>query len=175
MTFAYLPVALAALVIVVVDGSVVPSAPPAELLAGHVVGPPALVARFAERIEVAGDGALTATRGGRSCAARTVDAARGLVALAPLARCLGAAHVDWDARTKTLALAFDGPILLRTMPPFDPAAPQVAPTTVFTPEPASPTPRSVDTGAPRPRRTAIPVTPSSLDPAPSPAFTGPSP
>lgn len=175
MTSAYLPVALGALVIVVVNGSFVPSVPPASLRAGRVVGPRELVARFAERIDVAPDGTLTVTRRDRSCVAPVVDAAFGLVELAPLARCLGAEHVDWDPRTKTLALAFDGPVLLRTLPAFDPGAPQVAPTTVFTPEPAPATPRAPDTGVPRPRRTAIPVTPSSLEPAPSPALRAPSP
>ncbi len=175
MTPVYLPVALGALVIVVVNGTFVPSVPPASLRAGRVVGPAALIARFSDRIDVAADGTLTVTRRDRTCVARAVDAALELVELAPLARCLGAEHVAWDARTKTLALAFDGPILLRTLPPFDPNAPQVAPTTVFTPEPTSAPPRAVDSGIPRPRRTAIPVTPSSLDPAPNPALTGPSP
>jgi hypothetical protein len=175
VTSAYLPVAIGAFVLVVVNGMFVPSAPPASLRAGRVVGPPALVARFAERIDVAPDGTLTATRGERNCVARAVDPARELVELAPLARCLGAEHVDWDPKAKTLALGFDGPIVLRALPPFDPSAPQVAPTMVFTPEPAPTTPRAVDTGVPRPRRTAIPVTPSSLDPAPSPAVIGPSP
>jgi hypothetical protein len=169
VTGAYLPVALGALVIVVINGTFAPSAPPASLRAGRVVGPPALVAHFADRIDVAGDGTLTATRRGRSCVARAVDVALELVEIAPLARCLGASHVGWDVRTKTLALAFDGPILLRTLPPFDPSAPQVAPTMIFTPEPAAATPRAIDTGVPRPRRTAIPVTPSSFEPAPSPA------
>ena len=157
MTAAYLPVTIAALVVVVVNGTFVPSVPPASLRDGRVVG------------------TLTATRRERTCVARAVDAALELVELAPLARCLGAEHVAWDGRTKTLALAFEGPILLRTLPPFDPSAPQVAPTTVFTPEPPAAPPRAVDTGVPRPRRTAIPVTPSSLDPAPNPALTSPSP
>lgn len=132
------------------------------LIGGRVVAPPALVARFADRIDVAGDGSLVATRGARTCGARSVDAAALLIELAPLARCLGAEHVGWDARTKTLALTFGGPVVVRTLPPFDPAAPQVAPTAVFTPEPAPPAPRVIDSGTPHPRRTAIPISPSPL-------------
>ena len=133
--------------------------PSAALRNGHVVAPPVLVAHFADRIDVAADGTLTASRGERSCVARSVDAAAVLVELAPLARCLGAQHVGWDPRAKTLALTFGGPVMVRTMPPFDPTAPQVAPTTIFTPQPPPPTPRVIDTGAPRPRRTAIPLPP----------------
>lgn len=148
--------------IVVVNGSIIPSAPPAALVGGRVVAPPALVARFADRIDVGDDGTLVATRGTHTCAARSIGATAVLVALAPLARCLGAEHVGWDARTRTLALTFDGPVVVRTLPPFDAAAPQVAPTTVFTPEPAPATPRIIDSGMPRPRRTAIPMSPSPL-------------
>jgi hypothetical protein len=78
------------------------------------------------------------------------------VALAPLVRSLGG-DAHFDARTKTLALAFDGARVIETPTPFDPRAPQVAPTTIFTPQPPAPTPRVVETGVPVPRRTAIPV------------------
>ena len=158
MTPHHLLVALAALVTVIVDGSFVPTDPPASLRDGHVVAPLALIARIADRVELSPAGVVSAYRGERACVARPLPGSDpALVALAPLARCLGASHVAWDGTAKTLALAFEGPVVVRTLPPFDPVAPQAAPTTVFTPEPATPTPRVIVTGSPRPRRTAIPI------------------
>ena len=167
---------LAALVTVVVNGSFVPSSPPAALRDARVVGSLSLVARFAERVDVAAGGVVTVRRGERVCAARPIAGSDpAVVALAPLARCLGGS-VGWDNRTKTLLLAFDGPVEVRTLPPYDPSAPRAVPTTVFTAEPAPPTPRVIATGSPRPRRTAIPVTPSwPLTPAPASTPTVPRP
>jgi hypothetical protein len=147
------------LVVVLVDGTVVPSAPPATVMAGRVVGPAELVARFVDRVELR-DGILAAQRAGRRCTSRSVVPGQpALVQLAPLARCLGA-RLEWNERAKTLSIAFASTVTIRPLPPYDPSAPQVAPTAVFTPEPAPPTPRAIDTGSPRPRRTAIPVIPS---------------
>jgi hypothetical protein len=150
---------LAALVTVVLDGAPAPSAPPARLVGGRVLAPIALIARLADRVTVAADGGLTAQRGERACVARTIGAeGAAFVELAPLARCLGAT-VSWDAASRTLGLAFARAAQSREHPAFDPRAPQVAPTTIFTPEPVR-TPRVLVTGSPIPRRTAIPVTPS---------------
>jgi len=157
VTLAQLPAAAALLVAVIVDGTLVPSAPPAMLSDGRVMAPLDVVARLADAVEDAG-GAIVARRGGRACRAPTaVVGGQPVVALAPLARCLGAQHIAWDGVTKTLAVVVDGPLTVRTMAPFDPAAPRAAPTIVFTPEPAPPTPRVISTGSPRPRRTAIPM------------------
>ena len=153
-----LPVAVAVLVGVMVDGMFVPTVPAATLRDGRVAAPLELVARIADRVETAPDGTVIVLRGERTCTTRPLAGTDpALIVLAPLARCLGATHVAWDGAGKTLGLVFEGPVVVRTLPPFDPTAPQVAPTTVFTPEPGPPTPRVIATGSPRPRRTAVPL------------------
>jgi hypothetical protein len=77
------------------------------------------------------------------------------VALGPVLRGLGA-RVEFDRARRLIVVRSPRPVGIRSPAPFDPQAPQVAPTTVFTPEPV-PTPRPVWTGSPRPRRTPIPA------------------
>jgi hypothetical protein len=153
------PVYVAALVAVLIDGVLVPSAPPAMLVGGHVIVPVELVARFASSVEVRGR-IVTARREDATCTARSLTLGDPvLVELTPLARCLGA-HVAWDGRAKMLSLAFGSTVTIKTLPSYLPLAPQSSPDAVFTPQPAPPTPRPTALGSPRPRRTAIPVAPS---------------
>ena len=157
MTSGYLCVLLVA---VVVDGAQLSSDPTPTLVRGRVVAPAALVAQFADRVTLGNGDAVVVERNGRTCAVRTQrDDPFGRVQIAPLARCLGAT-VSWDGSARTLSIAFVRANVVRTPAPFDPTAPQVAPSAVFTPEPRPPTPRPIDTGVPRPRRTAIPASPS---------------
>lgn len=158
MTPPQIPVA--AFVALLIDGVFAPAAPPAQLLDGRVLAPAAFVARIADRVALGEDGTMRAERGQHKCSARTQTVGEAaFVAVAPLARCLGA-NVAWDARTRSLGLAFAADTALDTPAPYDPAAPRVRATTIFTPEPPPPTPRVIATGAPRPRRTAIPAVPS---------------
>jgi hypothetical protein len=165
-------------VIIVLNGAIVASAPPAQLLFGHVMAPLApVVTRFADSAALDGD-TITVVRGKTTCLLRIGwgaivcnGVARSLpvspfgrdgvafVPLAELARSLGGT-VTYDARAHTAALAVPPPTDVITPAPYDPSVPQAAPTTVFTPAPPKATPRPADSGSPQPRRTAIPVEPS---------------
>ncbi len=170
---------LAALV-VVLNGAFVPSSPPVRRLFGHVMAPLApVVTRIADVVTLAGDD-VTLVRGARTCVFRvgsptyrcagivaragvTPFARDGIVflPLATVARAFGG-NVAYDRRTDTLSIAFAPRSVVITPAPFEPSAPQVAPTQVFTPQPGPPTPQVMVSGDPRPRRTAIPATPSRV-------------
>jgi hypothetical protein len=167
-------------VIVILNGAIVASAPPAQLLFGHVMAPLApVITRFSERAEIAGN-TITVTRQGRTCILHVGSDAFAcdgverelpvapfgrdgvaFVPLAELARALGGAAA-YDSRTHIVALDLPPARALQTPPPFDPSAPRAAPTVIFTPTPAPATPRPLDSTSPQPRRTAIPAIPSRV-------------
>jgi hypothetical protein len=167
-------------VIVLVNGTFVPSSPPVRRLFGAVMAPLApVVTRIVERTSLAGD-TVTLGRGGRTCAFRVgspsyvcngtirdagvTPFARDGVVFLPLgavARAFGGS-ATYDARTSTVSVIVPPLRTVATPAPFDPLAPRPAPTRVFTPQPAPPTPQAVESGEPRPRRTAIPATPSRV-------------
>jgi len=167
-------------VAIVVNGVLAPSAPPARLVLGHVMVPLApIVGRFVDRAVIDGDrivivrgthtcrltiGGTTVICDGRASTASVVpfaSAGSAYIAVADIARALQAS-ATYVARTRTLSLVLPRITTLGTPLPFDPLAPQVAPVPVFTPTspPSTPQPQSSATGVPRPRRTAIPETPS---------------
>ncbi len=171
-----------AAVVIILNGAIVASAPPAQLLFGHVMAPLApVVTRFTQRAVLDGD-TITLVRNGHTCLLRvgshtimcngvagTLPVApfgRGGVAFVPVAevvRALGGAAA-YDPHTHIVALDVPPETVLKTPLPFDPNAPQAAPTVIFTPSPspAPATPRPLDSGSPLPRRTAIPALPSRV-------------
>lgn len=166
-------------VTIVVNGTIVPSSTPARIVAGRVVAPLSpIVVRLAARTayERTG-GSVTIERDGVRFVVPVVYVEDGqpYVELGPVVRGIGGSAA-FDSASKTLTIAVDSGGAIATPAPFDPAAPQVSPTVVFTPRPPPPTPRSTETGAPRPRRTAIPVLPSqpeSIGPEAAPSPTDP--
>jgi hypothetical protein len=172
----------AAAVVVILNGVVLASAPPAQLLFGHVMAPVApVVTQFTERAAVDGN-TITLVRGGHTCVLRvgsdtiTCDGVgttlpvapygRGGIAFVPLAevaRALGGA-AEYNPHSRIVALDVPPPTVVKSPAPFNPAAPSATPTVVFTPSPspAPPTAKPSDPGSPQPRRTAIPATPSRV-------------
>ena len=108
-----------------------------------------VITRFTERAVISGD-TITLERNGRRCVFRigsdtfmcdgvtgvspVAPFGRGGVAYVPLAEVVHAfgGAVEYDARTHIVALAVVQDATLRTPAPFNPSAPSVTPTTVFT-------------------------------------------
>jgi hypothetical protein len=164
------------MLVVVVNGTAVPAAPPALLVAGRVAVPVLpIVTRIAERARVDPLGTIEIERSGHRCVLHVGDLsatcddrihpldvapfARGGVTYVPLAavvRALGGS-VSYDAASTTASVQLSAERRVDTPPPFDAGAPQATPTTIFTPQPPPPTSRPVEHESPHPRRTAIPV------------------
>lgn len=165
-------IASAVVVTIILNGAIIPSFAPARLAGGRVTGPlTPIVARIASRtVYLPGSGLILIERSSHRIVIAVAFVADGVpyVPIAPVVRALGG-EVAYDARTHTLAISLDGEHEAATPAPFDPSAPQAVPTMLFTPEPPKPTPRAIDTGEPRPRRTAIPVVPSQPQAAPEPS------
>jgi hypothetical protein len=171
-----------AAVIVILNGAIVASAPPAQLVFGVVMAPLApVVTRFTQRAVLAGD-TITLVRNERTCVlrvgsdaltcdgvARTLPVAPfgrdgiAFVPLAAVARALGGVAA-YDPHTRIVALDMPPETALNTPAAFDPNAPQATPTVIFTPSPIPlpSTPRPLESGSPLPRRTAIPAIPSRV-------------
>jgi hypothetical protein len=169
---------MTAAVLILLNGAVVASVPPARLLFGRVMAPvTAAVTRWSDRTAVEGN-TITIERDGRRCVLRVaVDAlncdgrerasgvapfGRAGVAFVPLAavvRALGGSAA-YDARTRTLALDFPPARTLERPTPFDAAAAAVTPLPVPAQAPTAAPPGPLTLGSPLPRRTAIPAVPS---------------
>jgi hypothetical protein len=171
-----------AAVIVILNGAILASVPPAQLLFGHVMAPLApVITSFTERAEVDGN-TITLVRNGRTCVFRVgsdsfaCDGIDGNLPVAPfghdgvayvpladVARAFGGA-AEYDPHSHIMALDVPPQTELKSPAPFDPNAPSATPTVIFTPSPApaSPTPQPTGTGNPVPRRTAIPAIPSRV-------------
>jgi hypothetical protein len=169
---------------VILNGAILPSVPPAQLLFGHVMVPVApVVTQFTQRAAVDGD-TITLVRQDRTCVFRigsdafVCNGVGGTLPVAPFGRD-GMAYVpladvvrafggdcEYDPRSRMAAVDVPPETALKTPAPFDPSAPSATPTMVFTPSPAPlpATPRPAESGSPTPRRTAIPVDPSRVPP-----------
>jgi len=150
-------------VTIVVNGTIVTATEPARIRDGRVVAPIApILVRLASRVAYdAPSATVTLDRGSRHLvvAVAVVIDEVPFVELAPVVRALGESAA-FDAATKTLTIAVAADDAITTPRPFDPRAPQVAPTSVFTPPPRQLPSPAAATGVPHPRRTAIPAVPS---------------
>lgn len=160
------PLAAAALSIVV-NGAVVRSYNAPFLRRGHVIAPiDPFVTSVAAGIGYSA-GELIVMRGDRfaqvpfAFAPQPAQYQNTYVEIAPLLRTLGLS-VRYDPASRRLFIEAPSPVLA-TPTPFNPAVPQPAPTSVFTPVPAT-TPRPVVSGMPSPRRTPLPAVAPTLPP-----------
>lgn len=154
---AVLPIAL------ILNGSPLVSYNSAYLKDNRIVAPIApLFTQIADRIAYSA-GHLTIVRGDRFAQiplqrVLPSEYSKTFVPAGTVLRALGMG-VRFDAATHTLYITNPLPVPSAAMTPFNPNAPRVLPSEVFTPQPVA-TPRPVFTGVPRPRRTPVAVSSS---------------
>lgn len=152
-------------VAVLIDGRPLAAYVHAYLAGGRVFAPVTpLLTRLADRVWFDGD-TLVFERDGRRIRVRVAPVFPGeldgtYVPAGPVLRALGDS-VRYDARSRSLEVRTRAAQSVASPTPFNPAAPSVAPSAVFTPEPAV-TPRPAVTGSPLPRRTPLPEVPLSV-------------
>jgi hypothetical protein len=163
-------------VTVVVNGAIVGGFAPARIRHGRVIAPlePIVVRIVSRAVYDAAAQTVTLERAQTRITVPVLLVENDVpyVELGPIVRDIGGS-VAFDSPSKTLTIIVNGPTVIATPAPFDPNAPRVEPNPVFTPQPPRPTPRSTETGEPRPRRTAIPAPPSQPVPAPEAGPTDP--
>lgn len=159
-------------VTVVFHGLPIAALHPAYVKDGTVFAPlQPIVEKIARSTSVDAGGDVTVTRGNRTARLRIGRGAYELndgtvyVPLARVVRVLGGS-VDYDPVRRVAAILMPEAGALSTPSPYDRAAPTVAPTAVFTPQPTV-APRATPSGTARPRRTPVPVVPSYPAPAAS--------
>jgi len=149
-------------VAVLVDGHPLAAYRRAYLAGGRIFAPIApLLTRLGDRAWLEGS-TLVIQRAGRTVRIDLSGNASGRldavdVPVGPALRALGLA-VRYDRARNALLVTVSRRAVVASPTPFDPAAPSVAPSAVFTPL-VPPTPRPVWTGSPLPRRTALPFPP----------------
>jgi hypothetical protein len=128
-----------------------------------------VVTAIARSVSVDGRGDILVRRGDRVARLHIgrdgfqLDDGTVYVRLARVVRDLGGS-VSYDPVRRVVAIVMPGRRALSTPTPYVGRAPSVAPTAVFTPQPAV-TARPASSGTPRPRRTPVPVLPSYPAPA----------
>jgi hypothetical protein len=153
-------------VTVLVDGHPLAAYERAYVAGGRVFAPVSpLLTRLADRVWFEGD-TLVVERGTRRVRIPLAPASAGqlgaaYVMVGPVLRALGAS-VRYEPALRRVTVSTPLPAAVASPTPFNPGAPSVSPSAVFTPaEPA--TARPVWTGSPLPRRSALPLpSPRSL-------------
>jgi hypothetical protein len=147
---------------IVVDGRPLAAYVRAYEFEGRVYAPVSpLLTRLADRVWSQGN-TLVIVRGNARVRVALLHARAGpldgdFVAVGPVLRALGAS-VQYEPAVRRLIVRVPSRAVVESPTPFNPSAPSVRPSAVFTPT-LSPTPRPVWSGSPLPRRTPLPVPP----------------